>query len=45
MGGEVLEIERLTYREFLYSVDYRRNGKVEKAVVQFNIFYHSTWRW
>jgi hypothetical protein len=45
MGGEVIDIERLTLREFLYSVDYRRNGKAEKAVVQFNIFYHGTWRW
>ena len=45
MGGEVLDIERLTNREFLYNVDYRRNGKSEKAIVQFNIFYHSTWRW
>lgn len=45
MGGEVLDIERLTFREFLYRIDYKRNGKSEKAIVQFNIFYHSTWRW
>ena len=45
MEGEVIDIERLTLREFLYSVDYWRNGKSEKAIVQFNVFYHSTWRW
>lgn len=45
MSAEVIWIERLTRKEFLYSVDYRLDGKVEKAIVQFNILFHDTWRW
>ena len=44
MGGEVYNIERLTLREFLYCVDYWSDGKTEKAIVEFDLFYRSTWR-
>jgi hypothetical protein len=44
IGGSVIEIERLTLKEYLYCVNYNIGGKVEKSIVQFNIFFRSTWK-
>lgn len=43
-GGYVDSIEKLTAREQLYCVYYTLDGKSEKAVVQFDFLYESTWR-
>jgi hypothetical protein len=44
IGGNVIDIERLTLKEYLYCVNYIMNGKPEKAIVRFNIFYESSWK-
>jgi hypothetical protein len=44
LGGLVVNIEKLTTREQLYCVYYTLNGKSEKAIVIFDIFYESTWK-
>ncbi len=44
MGGEVLEIKRLSIREEIYSVLYKIGGKNQKAVVKFNLTYKQDWR-
>jgi hypothetical protein len=44
IGGNVIDIERLTLKEYLYCVNYIMNGKSEKAIVRFNVFYKSTWK-
>lgn len=43
-GGHVDSIEKLTVREQLYCVYYTLNGKSEKAIVQFDFLYESTWK-
>ncbi len=44
IGGMVSNIERLTLKEYLYYVNFTLDGKEEKRVVRFNIFYRSTWK-
>jgi hypothetical protein len=44
IGGQIVDIEKLTIREHLYCVYYTLNGKSEKAIVRFDIFYESTWK-
>lgn len=44
LGGDVVNIEKLTTREQLYCVYYTLNGKTEKSIVRFDIFYESTWK-
>lgn len=44
LGGQVLDIESLTTRERLYCVNYTLNGKSEKAIVRFDIFYEDIWK-
>lgn len=44
IGGKVIDIERLTLKEYLFIVNYIMDGKSEKAIVQFNVFYKSTWK-
>lgn len=44
LGGEIINIERLTIRDYLYCVNYVLDNKTEKAIVQFNLFFEDTWR-
>jgi hypothetical protein len=44
LGGQVVEIEKLTIREKLYCVYYTLNEKSEKAIVRFNIINEETWK-
>jgi hypothetical protein len=44
LGGQVLDIEKLSMREKLYCVNYTLNGKSEKSIVRFDIFYEDIWK-
>ncbi|MDF2941380.1 MAG: hypothetical protein K0S01_238 [Herbinix sp.] len=44
IGGQIIIIEKLSRREQLYCVNYIVNGKLEKAIIRFNIAYESTWK-
>jgi hypothetical protein len=44
LGGQVVNIEKLTTREKLYCVYYTLNEKSEKAIVRFNILNEETWK-
>jgi len=42
-NGEVLNIERVTPRDEIFVVSYKRNEKVEERTVKFSIFYSEYW--
>lgn len=44
IGGQVTDIEKLTIREQLYCVYYTIDGRQEKAIVRFDLFYNSSWK-
>ncbi len=44
IGGTVTHIERLTPKEYLYSVNYTISDRAEKSIAQFNIFFKCIWK-
>ena len=44
LGGQIVEIDKLTIREKLYCIDYIVDGKPKKAIVRFNYFLEDTWK-
>ncbi|MCY6372207.1 hypothetical protein [Clostridium ganghwense] len=44
IGGEVVDIESLSWRESIYKVQYRIGDKIENSVVKFDFIYEQEWR-
>lgn len=44
LGGQIVDIEKLTIREKLYCIDYIKDGKPEKAIVRFDFFLEDEWK-
>lgn len=44
LGGQIIDIEKLTIREKLYCVNFIIDGKPEKAIVRFDFFLEDMWK-
>lgn len=43
IGGEVINIERISHRDEIFSVHYKIGSDSKTATVKFDFFYSATW--